>query len=434
MWRNWLKRTGFRNQHRERHTVGSNPTIPTKKFILDLHVYLWYNYSNIKIGIIMITDKHIQEMLSILHWSDTLCLNPNRHKGTKEILARNLLDAILRTDTVHKAAEYLETTYKVLNTCIERNLVSALGNLNGGRETWNFKLGHLIKIKRCSSCKVIKPYDDYHIDNHTPRGINNECKSCRVVSNAISYKKENVQDSHKRSYEKNKSAIKSRNAQYRADRLLRHPSWADLASIALIYKNCPDGCHVDHEIPLKGKLVSGLHIESNLQWLSAADNLAKGNSFDIDKFNNGELWYKKDIAVNTKIKQILTRNRSPKVLQRLTKTCIFCNDEFLVKHSKSNQDCCSKSCSGKLKQQNIKTESVLRLTKESVEQLIWDKPYSVGCKEVKLSDNGLKKMATRMGCILPPSMYHNKSVKDKREIREKALNGSVEKLVETQGA
>lgn len=31
-------------------------------------------------------------------------------------------------------------------------------------------------------------------------------------------------------------------------------------------------------------------------------------------------------------------------------------------------------------------------------------------------------------------MYHNKSVKDKREIREKALNAGVEKLAETQGA
>lgn len=60
---------------------------------------------------------------------------------------------------------------------------------------------------------------------------------------------------------------------------LRTPKWADLAAIVQVYKRCPEGHQVDHVIPLRGEVVSGLHVAENLQYLPAAENRAKSNKF-----------------------------------------------------------------------------------------------------------------------------------------------------------
>jgi hypothetical protein len=64
------------------------------------------------------------------------------------------------------------------------------------------------------------------------------------------------------------------------------PSWANLAEIRKVYKDCINrnktagraAFHVDHIIPLRGKYVSGLHVETNLQVIPALNNLKKGTS------------------------------------------------------------------------------------------------------------------------------------------------------------
>lgn len=85
----------------------------------------------------------------------------------------------------------------------------------------------------------------------------------------------------KRWQEKNKEKVRLKNANERAVRLQRIPGWADMNAIKSFYLNCPDNLHVDHIVPLRGKLVSGFHVINNLQYLSSKENLSKGNKFDI---------------------------------------------------------------------------------------------------------------------------------------------------------
>jgi len=80
---------------------------------------------------------------------------------------------------------------------------------------------------------------------------------------------------NRRSAVKNAEVRKSLEAKRNASKMNRTPQWADLKKINLVYKNCPKGMHVDHIIPLQGKLVSGLHVHNNLQYLTPVENAKK---------------------------------------------------------------------------------------------------------------------------------------------------------------
>jgi len=85
----------------------------------------------------------------------------------------------------------------------------------------------------------------------------------------------------KKHYLENKGYYKDKTNKRRAIKLRAIPKFADLNKIKEIYKNCPKGYEVDHIIPLQGKNVSGLHIETNLQYLPMLKNRVKSNKFII---------------------------------------------------------------------------------------------------------------------------------------------------------
>ncbi|MDQ0571528.1 transcriptional regulator with XRE-family HTH domain [Variovorax paradoxus] len=75
----------------------------------------------------------------------------------------------------------------------------------------------------------------------------------------------------------------------RAKALKRMPPWADKKAIKAIYAEArrltaETGIlhQVDHDIPLNGREVSGLHVESNLQVLTHTENSRKHNHFEVD--------------------------------------------------------------------------------------------------------------------------------------------------------
>lgn len=124
------------------------------------------------------------------------------------------------------------------------------------------------------------------------------CKSCAAKRSAERYKDESYRAKLLALNAKRNGtdAVKQYNKEYRqteagklsqraaaktakAKKAQRMPSWSDAKAIAEFYKNCPEGYHVDHIVPLRGSSVSGLHELSNLQYLPAAVNIAKSNKY-----------------------------------------------------------------------------------------------------------------------------------------------------------
>lgn len=92
--------------------------------------------------------------------------------------------------------------------------------------------------------------------------------------------------SAKKWYARNPGKVLAKTRKEQAIRRQRMPSWADLAAIEAIYEEAARlratgaNVHVDHEIPLNGNIVSGLHVHNNLRIVPAVLNMAKGNRFE----------------------------------------------------------------------------------------------------------------------------------------------------------
>jgi 5-methylcytosine-specific restriction endonuclease McrA len=78
-------------------------------------------------------------------------------------------------------------------------------------------------------------------------------------------------------------------AKRHASKLQRTPPWADMQAIRALHAEAQRmtmetgvAHHVDHIVPLRGRLVSGLHVHNNLQILTGSENSSKWNKFEVE--------------------------------------------------------------------------------------------------------------------------------------------------------
>jgi hypothetical protein len=163
-------------------------------------------------------------------------------------------------------------------------------------------------MKECRTCSTVKELISFtsYIDNRNNKQYYRiNCKPCendrlrdyRKISSkkfradhpsycSENYKKRKIENpdmckvSSKKWRIKNPLLNRAKKSRERVQKLKATPLWLTVEQkrdILNVYKNCPSGYHVDHIVPLKGKIVSGLHVSWNLQYLTPQQNLIKSN-------------------------------------------------------------------------------------------------------------------------------------------------------------
>ena len=167
-----------------------------------------------------------------------------------------------------------------------------------------------MREKLCKKCGTKKPETDFSKQTRRGCGLQSKCKKCDAeyrINNMVSVSAakarwaaanpEKSKQIKKNYFENNKTeslariaAWKRAHPGWRAKDNLRRRSaaavvpWANEFFIREVYdlarlrtKVCGFKWHVDHIVPLRSKLVCGLHVENNLQVIPAAQNQSKGN-------------------------------------------------------------------------------------------------------------------------------------------------------------
>ena len=194
------------------------------------------------------------------------------------LTSAEVIEAIALSNSVSDASQILGIGVQTLNRIITFALVPILGRATGGNDTWKLKLYTVARIKKCKICGTEKEHSSFSTYTAAFDGLDPVCRECKHCKNT-EYYANNKDTYHKQYIDEHRQDYTARNATRRANKLQATPAWASLERIKEIYKSCPLGYHVDHIIPLISNVVCGLHVENNLQIITAQDNLRKSNKF-----------------------------------------------------------------------------------------------------------------------------------------------------------
>jgi hypothetical protein len=161
-----------------------------------------------------------------------------------------------------------------------------------------------MQLKTCTKCQGAKSLEDFYKRIRTPDGREAWCKVCRLELNRKWFEKNKERHSEltRSWYERNKDQHLANSSKWYAENrhrklasvtarekrcVLATPAWADKEAIVAMYEKAKRMTQetgiqhdVDHIVPLRGKLVSGLHTHDNLQVITSAENKRKAAKFN----------------------------------------------------------------------------------------------------------------------------------------------------------
>jgi hypothetical protein len=172
------------------------------------------------------------------------------------------ITAELLLETISSSSYNLKKSLNISATTVTRYLsVLFPDRPSGTNKVCNYLLDKY-GYKHCKKCDEVKESESFYTNASHGDGLSSYCKSCQAALE--------------------KPTAAHRAAKYKASKLLRTPAWVgttELEQIAGFYRNCPNGYQVDHIVPLQGDTVSGLHVLSNLQYLTISENASKKNKY-----------------------------------------------------------------------------------------------------------------------------------------------------------
>lgn len=224
----------------------------------------------------------IQQTLDLLEVEPEFIVK-NRTAKSKELTAKDLITKVVNDCGNTKISELFKGHDQTKIREAFSLVFYALPKPSPATE-WYLYILSINGLKKCPACSSIKPLTEFAQNKAMKTAkYDSWCKICTKEYRDVSSIR--IAETKAIWQTNNPARTASATARRRAAKLNAAMFWGNTEAIQRVYDNCPEGYHVDHWAPLQGEVVCGLHVEFNLQYLKAHDNIAKSNTFsDSDPY------------------------------------------------------------------------------------------------------------------------------------------------------